>query len=137
MVTVAKNKGKQSKRPWRRPFFDDGRTTLGKRRRLPHRHQREHLQADGGSQERAGGLPFFDLSCEGDHGRIDSRKAAVEAISPVTAGLLGARSAVTVRRDWSEKKEPKTARSHTHFFELYHRHPAKALNLLLHSRPVL
>ncbi|MBE2204624.1 MAG: hypothetical protein IAE94_09835 [Chthoniobacterales bacterium] len=24
-----------------------------------------------------------------------------------------------------------------HFFELYHRHPAKALNLILHSRPVL
>jgi len=135
----------------------------------------------------------------------------VEAISPVTAGLPGARSAVTVQRDWSEKKEPQTPRSHTRIFlsslraeeksrstraarghwsienrnhykrdasawqedrhrhrrpkaalnlaltrnallaiipfeqgqplapsfELYHRHPAKALNLLLHSRPVL
>jgi len=40
----------------------------------------------------------------------------VEAISPVSAGLLGARSAVTVRRDWSEKKEPKTSKSHTRFF---------------------
>jgi predicted transposase YbfD/YdcC len=135
----------------------------------------------------------------------------VEAISPVSAGLPGARSAVTVQRDWSEKKESPSAKSHTrvflsslraeeksrstraarghwsienrnhhkrdasawqedrhrhrrpkaalnlaltrnallaiipfeqgeplaHFFELYHRHPAKALNLLLHSRPVL
>jgi predicted transposase YbfD/YdcC len=135
----------------------------------------------------------------------------VAAISPVTAGLLGARSTVTVRRDWSEKKEPQTAKSHTrffltslraeeksrstravrehwsvenrnhykrdtsawqedhhrhrrpkaalnlaltrnallaiipfelgqplaHFFELYHRQPAKALNLILHARPVL
>lgn len=133
------------------------------------------------------------------------------AISPVTAGLPGARSAVTVQRDWSEKKNPQTSRSHTryfltslraeeksrttraarehwsienrnhfkrdtsawqedhhrhrrpkaalnlaltrnallaiipfeqgeplaHFFELYHRHPAKALNLILHARPVL
>ncbi len=133
------------------------------------------------------------------------------AISPVTAGLLGARSTVTVQRDWSEKKEPQTAKSHTrffltslraeeksrstqaarehwsvenrnhykrdtsawqedrhrhrrpkaalnlaltrnallaiipfeldqplaHFFELYHRHPAKALNLILHACPVL
>jgi predicted transposase YbfD/YdcC len=25
----------------------------------------------------------------------------------------------------------------SHFFELYHRHPAKALNLILHARPVL
>jgi predicted transposase YbfD/YdcC len=24
-----------------------------------------------------------------------------------------------------------------HFFELYHRHPTKALNLILHSRPIL
>ena len=135
----------------------------------------------------------------------------MEAISPVSAGLPGARSAVTVQRDWSEKKDPKTLKSHTrvflsslrkeeksrsiqaarehwsienrnhhkrdasawqedrhrhrrpkaalnlaltrnallaiipfqqgeplaHFFELYHRHPAKALNLILHSRPVL
>ncbi|MFA6039865.1 MAG: hypothetical protein WC698_06410 [Candidatus Peribacteraceae bacterium] len=135
----------------------------------------------------------------------------MEAISPVTAGLPGARSAVIVQRDWSEKKEPKTAKSHTrvflsslraeeksrstraarehwsienrnhhkrdasawqedrhrhrrpkaalnlaltrnallaiipfqqgeplaHFFELYHRYPAKALNLILHARPVL
>ena len=38
------------------------------------------------------------------------------AISPVTAGLPGARSAVTVRRDWSEKKEPQTTKSHTRFF---------------------
>ena len=133
------------------------------------------------------------------------------AISPVTAGLPGARSAVTVQRDWSEKKNPKTSRSHTryfltslraeeksrttraarehwsienrnhfkrdssawqedhhrhrrpkaalnlaltrnallaiiafeqgeplaHFFELYHRHPAKALDLIFHARPVL
>lgn len=135
----------------------------------------------------------------------------MEAISPVSAGLPGARSAVTVQRDWSEKKEPQTAKSHTRvflsslraeeksrstraarghwsienrnhhkrdasawqedrhrhrrpkaalnlaltrnallaiipfkqgeplalFFELYHRHPAKALNLILHAPPVL
>ena len=135
----------------------------------------------------------------------------MEAISPVSAGLPGARCAVTVQRDWSEKKEPQTLKSHTrvflsslraeeksrstqaarehwsienrnhhkrdasawqedrhrhrrpkaalnlaltrnallaiipfqqgeplaHFFELYHRHPAQALNLILHARPVL
>ncbi|MEI6277758.1 MAG: hypothetical protein WCQ16_00065 [Verrucomicrobiae bacterium] len=135
----------------------------------------------------------------------------MEAISPVSAGLPGARSAVTVQRDWSEKKEPQTLKSHTrvflsslrteekarstkaarehwsienrnhhkrdasawqedrhrhrrpnaalnlaltrnallaiipfqqgeplaHFFELYHRHPAQALNLILQARPVL
>ena len=135
----------------------------------------------------------------------------MEAVSPVTVGLPGARSAVTVQRNWSEKKDPKTAKSHTRiflsslraeekarstraarehwsvenrnhykrdtsawqedrhrhrrpkaalnlaltrnallaiipfqqgqslalFFELYHRHPAKALNLILHARPVL
>lgn len=133
------------------------------------------------------------------------------AISPVSAGLPGARCAVTVQRDWREKKDPHTLKSHTriflsslrteeksrstqavrghwsienrnhhkrdasawqedrhrhrrpsaalnlaltrnallaiipfqqgqplaHFFELYHRHPAKAINLILHSRPVL
>lgn len=135
----------------------------------------------------------------------------MEAISPVSAGLPGARCAVTVQRNWSEKKDPQTLKSHTriflsslradekcrstqaarqhwsienrnhhkrdasawqedrhrhrrpnaalnlaltrnallaiipfqqgeplaHFFELYHRHPAQALNLILHSRPVL
>lgn len=133
------------------------------------------------------------------------------AISPVSAGLPGARSAVTVQRDWTEKKDPQILKSHTrvllsslraeeksrstqaarqhwsienrnhhkrdasawqedrhrhrrpnaalnlaltrnallaiipfqqgeplaHFFELYHRHPAKALNLILQARPVL
>ncbi len=140
----------------------------------------------------------------------------MESISPVNAGLPGARSAVTVVREWIEKKdltgdkEPVT-KTHTRvflsslnpedrtlssqavrghwsvenrnhhkrdasawqedrhrhrrtnaaqnlaltrnallaiipfepgqplaqFFELYHRHPAKALQLILHSRPVL
>ena len=135
----------------------------------------------------------------------------MEAISPVTAGLFGARSAVIVQRDWREKKDPQTPKSHTRiflsslleeeksrstsavrghwsvenrnhhkrdasawqedhhrhrrpkaalnlaltrnallaiipfeqgeplaqYFELYHRHPAKALNLILNARPVL
>lgn len=135
----------------------------------------------------------------------------MEAISPVTAGLPFARSAVKVQRDWIEKKDPNTVKSHTrifltslvaeekskstqgarehwsienrnhykrdvsawqedkhrhrrpkaalnlaltrnaliaiipfeqgqplaHFFELYHRHPSKALNIILHERPVL
>jgi predicted transposase YbfD/YdcC len=153
---------------------------------------------------------------EGDHGRIDSRKAAVEGISLVHAALPGARSAVTVLREWIEKKpcqdnnepeikshprvflsslDPKQKalctqavgehwsienRNHhkrdasawqedrhrhrrpkagqslaltrnallaiipfepgqplAHFFELYHRHRAKALQLILHSRHVL
>lgn len=34
----------------------------------------------------------------------------------MAAGLPGARSAVTVRRDWSEKKEPQTPKSHTRVF---------------------
>ena len=150
------------------------------------------------------------MSLEGDHGRIDQRQAAVAPISPIDAGLPGARSAVSIQRDWSDTKEdlPKShtriflsslpveeklrttqgARGHwsvenrnhhkrdasawqedrhrhrrpnaalnlaltrnallalipfeqgeplAHFFELYHRHPAKALNLILHARPAL
>lgn len=140
----------------------------------------------------------------------------MEGISPVDAALPGARSAVTVLREWVEKKtsddkQAPEAKTHTrvflssldaeekaissravrghwsienrnhykrdasawqedrhrhrrskaaqnlaltrnallaiipfepgqplaHFFELYHRHPAKALQLILHSRPVL
>ena len=39
------------------------------------------------------------------------------AINPVTAGLPGVRSAVTIRRDWSEKKDPLQApKSHTRYF---------------------
>jgi predicted transposase YbfD/YdcC len=53
------------------------------------------------------------LSREGGHGR----RAAVAAISPVTAGLPGARSAITVQRDWTEKKDPlQTPKNHTRFF---------------------
>ena len=45
------------------------------------------------------------------------RRGAVAAISPVTAGLPGARSAITVQRDWSEKKDPlPTPKSHTRYF---------------------
>lgn len=38
------------------------------------------------------------------------------AVSPVDAGLPGARSAVTVRREWSEKKNPEDTKTHTRFF---------------------
>ena len=45
------------------------------------------------------------------------RRGAVAAISPVNAGLPGARSAITIQRDWSEKKDPLQAqKSHTRFF---------------------
>ncbi len=45
------------------------------------------------------------------------RRGAVAAISPVSAGLLGARSAITVQRDWSEKINPLAPqKSHTRFF---------------------
>ena len=45
------------------------------------------------------------------------RRAAVEAVSPVNAGLPGACSAITVQRDWSEKKDPLQAqKSHTRVF---------------------
>jgi predicted transposase YbfD/YdcC len=45
------------------------------------------------------------------------RQGAVNAISPVNAGLPGARSAITVQRDWTEKKDPlQTRKSHTRFF---------------------
>jgi len=40
----------------------------------------------------------------------------VETITPVIAGVLGARFAVTVQCDSSERKEPKTAKSHTLVF---------------------
>lgn len=39
------------------------------------------------------------------------------AITPVSAGRLGARSAITIRRDWSEQKDPlQTPKSHTRYF---------------------
>jgi predicted transposase YbfD/YdcC len=45
------------------------------------------------------------------------RRGAVTAISPVTAGLPGARSTITIQRNWSEKKDPlQTQKSHTRFF---------------------
>jgi predicted transposase YbfD/YdcC len=45
------------------------------------------------------------------------RRGAVAAISPVHAGLPGVRSAVTIQRDWSEKKDPlQVPKSHTRFF---------------------
>ena len=57
------------------------------------------------------------MSAEGEHGRLDVRRGAVAAISPVTAGLPGSRSAITVQRDWSEKKDPlPTQKSHTRYF---------------------
>ena len=40
---------------------------------------------------------------------MDRRRAAVAALTPVNAGLPGARSALRIRRDWSEKKEPAAA----------------------------
>jgi predicted transposase YbfD/YdcC len=40
----------------------------------------------------------------------------VEPISPVTAGLPGARCAITVQRDWCEKKAPQTLKSNTRVF---------------------
>jgi predicted transposase YbfD/YdcC len=140
------------------------------------------------------------------------RSGAIAAITPVNAGLPGARSAITIQRDWSEKNDPLQAqKNHTrfflsslpakeksratgavrnhwsvenrnhhkrdasawqedrhrhrkpnaalnvaltrnvllaiipfeegqplaHFFELYHRHPRQALDLILNARPVL
>lgn len=45
------------------------------------------------------------------------RRGAVAAISPVTAGLPGVRSALTVQRDWSEKKDPLSPSTrHPRFF---------------------
>lgn len=39
------------------------------------------------------------------------------AITPVNAGLPGARCAITIQRDWSEKKAPlQTQQSHTRYF---------------------
>ena len=39
------------------------------------------------------------------------------AITPVSAGLPGARCAITIQRDWSEKKDPlQTQKSHTRHF---------------------
>jgi hypothetical protein len=60
----------------------------------------------GGCDASPQGNPFFELSQEGEHGRLSGRHGAVAAISPVTAGLSEARWAITVQRDWSEKKEP-------------------------------
>jgi hypothetical protein len=57
------------------------------------------------------------MSQEGEHGRLDLRRGALAAISPVSAGLPGARSAMTVQRDWSEKRDPlQPQKSNTRFF---------------------
>lgn len=48
---------------------------------------------------------------------MDGRRGAVAAISPVNAGLPGVRSAITIQRDWSEKKDPlQPPKSHTRCF---------------------
>ena len=45
------------------------------------------------------------------------RSGALAAITPVNAGLPGARSAITIQRDWSEKNDPlQTQKNHTRFF---------------------
>jgi predicted transposase YbfD/YdcC len=45
------------------------------------------------------------------------RRGAVAAITPVNAGLPGARCAITIQRDWSEKKDPlQPPKSHTRYF---------------------
>ena len=53
------------------------------------------------------------------------------AISPVSAGLPGARSAITVQRDWSEKMNPLAPqKSHTRFFlsSLAHHEKSRSTN---------
>jgi hypothetical protein len=42
--------------------------------------------------------PFFTLSVDGDHGRLDIRSVAVEPLKALDVLLLGARSAVKVKR---------------------------------------
>ena len=64
----------------------------------------KHLPTSGWGEAGSQGNPLFALSQEGEHGRLDGRRGAVAAISPVNAGLPGTRSAITVRRDWSRKK---------------------------------
>lgn len=46
------------------------------------------------------------MSCEAGHGRIDTRRAAVAAITPVRVGLPAARSVIAVARDWIRKNRP-------------------------------
>ena len=80
-------------------------------------HQGKHLPTSGRCEAGSPGNPLFVLSQEGEHGRLAGRRGAVAAISPVNAGLPGARSAITIRRDWSEKKDPLQAqKSHTRCF---------------------
>lgn len=48
---------------------------------------------------------------------MDLRRGAGAPISPINAGLPGARSALTIQRDWSEKNDPlQTPKSHTRHF---------------------
>lgn len=57
------------------------------------------------------------MSCEAGHGRIDIRSAAITAITPVTARLPFARSAVVIRRDWQVKNAPQAEeKSHVRHF---------------------
>jgi hypothetical protein len=63
------------------------------------------------------GEPLFVVSREAGHGRLDTRTAAITAITPVTAGLPFARSAVVVRRDWQIKNAPEVREiSHVRHF---------------------
>lgn len=48
---------------------------------------------------------------------MDVRRGAVAPITPVNAGLPGARSAITVQRDWQEKRDQlQTQKSHVRHF---------------------
>ena len=57
-----------------------------------------------------------NMLCHHEDSRIDTRQVVVAAISQVDAGLPSARIAVTVRRDWTQKKNPGEEKSHTRFF---------------------
>jgi predicted transposase YbfD/YdcC len=48
---------------------------------------------------------------------LDARRGAIAPISPVNAGLPGARSTITIQRDWTGKKDPlQTQKNHTRHF---------------------
>ncbi len=69
----------------------------------------KHLQSLRRGRKSFGWHPHFDLNHESNnnHGHIDTRRAAVKALTPVEAGLLSAHSSIKVQREWLEKTCPK------------------------------
>jgi len=51
-----------------------------------------------------------------NHGRIDTRRAAIKAVTPVDADLVSAPSAIKGQGEWVERTSPEAVHQHTSSF---------------------